>query len=99
MISEGIEIMGMVPAGVVLVQEDLEAVIFVVILEGIRVAVKKDVVNDLCQDIEVVLIPKDLETAAEVFRPRLDTEPQLVNRVPGGLLPTGLLRPAVDVDP
>src|SRR5690554_3923900 len=98
MVGEGIEVIRMVPAGVVLVQENLEAVIFVVILTGVRVAVKKDVINDLRQDIEVVLIPQDLKTAAEIFRPRLDPEPQLVYWVPGGLLPTGLLRPAVDVD-
>src|SRR5690554_76572 len=98
MVGEGIEIIRMVPAGVVLVQENLEAVVFVVIVEGVRIAVKEDVIDDLHQKVDVVLVPQDLETAAEIFRFRLYAQPQLVNWAPGSLFPSGLLPPAIDVD-
>jgi hypothetical protein len=95
-IGKGVVVVLVIAARVILVDEDLDAVVVPVLHERITVAVEQDVINDFDQDVDSLLRPRDLETAAEILCGVLGSQPQVIYLVPLRGLPYGLVRHPVD---
>ncbi len=95
-ICEGIVAVLMVAAGVILVDEDLQAIVVPVLHEWIAVTVEQDVVDDLRQDVKPVRSPHDLETALKIRRLVLRPQPAKLDVSPLRLLPRRVIGYSID---
>ena len=95
-IGESIVVVLVIAAGVILVDENLDAVVVPVLHQRVAVAVEQDVVHDFHEDVQTPLVPCDLEAPAEIFRGILGPQPQAIDRIPLGGLPDRFPGDAID---
>ena len=86
-VGKRVVIVLMLAARVILVDEDLEAIVVPVLYERVAVRVDEDVVDKFAEDIEFLGGPDDFETTLEIFFGILGPEPAIPDVLPARLLP------------
>src|SRR5690554_2292897 len=97
MISESVEVIRMVATGMILVNKDLQTIVFIIPVYGILMPVGQNIIRDFHQKIETLRAPDHLIAAAKIFGFWHLSQPKLINGLPGGNGPTLFLRSTVDL--